>query len=494
NGEEVFANPRNAAAGTLRQLDSKIVAERELDAYFYFLINPEQYFFDGKKIETHKDSLKFIESLGLKTTGVCENLKDELELEKRINYWNLEKENLDFETDGLVIKVDNLYVWEEMGLRSKSPRWAIAYKFPAKQITTKLKDITWQVGRTGDITPVAELEEVVVSGSKVKRASLHNFDEIKRKDIRIGDTVFVEKAAEIIPQVVKTVLEERTGLELEIIPPTNCPSCGTLLVKEEGSVALKCINELCVQKIQNSIEYFVSRNGMNIMGLGGSIIEKFIKAGFIKDVSDIYNLHVHRDELVQMEKMGDKSVENLLNSIEKSKLVDYDRTLYSLGIPFVGKATAKILAKSSDNIENLFKMGEKELAKIEGIGKKSIETILKFFSDHKNLELIKKLKSSGVNFEVKENQNKSEENYSARFIGKTFLFTGKLELFTREKAQTLVEALGGISASGVNKKLDFLVVGSDAGLKLEKAQKIKTIKILSEQEFLDMIDEGKENI
>ncbi|MBP6062569.1 MAG: NAD-dependent DNA ligase LigA [Fusobacteriaceae bacterium] len=482
-GEELFANPRNAAAGTLKQLDSKIVAERELDAYFYFLVEAENY-----GIKTHIESINFISKLGIKTTGICENLKKIEELESRIKYWELEKEKLDYETDGLVIKVDNMSVWEELGNTTKSPRWAIAYKFPAKQITTKLLDITWQVGRTGKITPVAELQEVNLSGSNVKRASLHNFDEIVRKDIKIGDTVFIEKAAEIIPQVVKSVIELRTGLEKEIMPPTHCPVCSTALIKEEGNVDLKCPNHICPGKVQGGIEYFVSRDGMNIIGLGTKIVERLIDEGYIKDVSDIYLLKNHSDELKQMEKMGEKSVENLLESIEKSKNNEFSKTLYSLGIPFVGKFLAKNLAKAAKNLDELSNMEIDELIQIDGVGSKSAKSIYDFFRNENFIEIIRKLREYGVNFSQKEESLNENQGENSIFKDKSFLFTGKLSLFTRDEAQKEVEKKGGIISGSVNKKLDYLVVGEDAGSKLEKAEKIDTVKILTESEFLAILN------
>ncbi|MGL5122893.1 MAG: NAD-dependent DNA ligase LigA [Fusobacteriaceae bacterium] len=487
-GEEVFANPRNAAAGTLRQLDSKIVEERELDAYFYFLIDSNKYKFNGKEIKTHRESLKYIEMLGIKTTGICENLKNISELEKRIEYWNKNKENLDYETDGLVIKVDDIAIWEEIGEKSKSPRWAIAYKFPAKQTTTKLLGITWQVGRTGKVTPVAELEEVNLSGSSVKRASLHNYDEILRKDIRIGDTVFVEKAAEIIPQIVKVVKEVRTGEEIKITKPEFCPSCKSKLVKEEKNVDFKCLNLNCPEKIKSGIEYFVSRNGMNILGFGEKIIDKFIEKGFLNDISDIYKLHFHKEELELIEKMGKKSIEKLLSNIEKSKKNDYEKSLYSLGIPYIGKVVAKILAEHSKDIESLMETAREKFLEIEGIGEKGANAIFEFLNNNKNIEIIKKLQKNGVNFKNKEKQEASK-NYKIEFIDKTFLFTGKLNVLSRIKAEEIVKKLGGIISSGINKKLNYLVVGEDAGSKLEKSKKIETIKIMTEEEFLLMISE-----
>ena len=416
-GEEIFANPRNAASGTLRQIDAEIVKERGLDCYFYFIVDSEKY-----NLSTHKEALEYIEKLGLKTTGIGEVVESAEELEKRIEFWGTEREKLDYETDGMVIKVNSLELWNILGSTTKSPRWAIAYKFPAKQVSTKLLDITWQVGRTGKVTPVAELEEVEVSGSRVKRASLHNFDEIERKDIRIGDRVIIEKAAEIIPQVVKSIKEVRTGEEKIVVPPVNCPICNSVLEKEEGLVDLKCVNKHCMGKVQGKIEYFVSRDGMNIIGLGERIIERFLELGFIKDITDIYNLKNFRQDITGLEKMGEKSVENLLNSIEESKKRDYSKTLYALGMPYVGKFLGNLLAEKSKNIETLMEMTEEELLMIDGVGEKVAKSVYSFMRDPVNIEIIEKLKNAGVNFTLLK-ENKVEKDV---FQGKNFLVTGKL--------------------------------------------------------------------
>lgn len=479
-GEEIFANPRNAASGTLRQLDSEVVKERGLDAYFYFLVDAERY-----GIKTQSESLKYISSLGLQTTGICEVIEDVESLEKRIDYWAIAREKLDYETDGMVIKLEDLTLWEEVGYTSKSPRWAIAYKFPAKQVTTKLLGVTWQVGRTGKVTPVAELEEVELSGSRVKRASLHNYDEILRKDIRIGDRVFIEKAAEIIPQVVMAIKEVRTGEEIEVLPPEECPVCGTTLEKEEGLVDLKCPNKKCSAVIQGQIEYFVSRDGMNISGFGSKIVEKFLKMGYIKDVTDIYLLKEYREELESLDKMGKKSVENLLDSIEKSKERDYTKTLYALGIPYVGKFLAGILAKESKSIEALANMSIEELLKIEGVGEKVAEAVYEYFRDEETKEIVEKLIEYGVNYKIEEKEEQSKE---LPLSGKTFLFTGKLQRFTRDEIRDIIEKQGGKNLSSISKKLDYLIVGEDAGSKLKKAQEIGTIEILTEDEFLKLIE------
>lgn len=494
-GEEIFANPRNAAAGTMRQLNSKIVKERGLDAYFYFLVDGMNY-----GLKTHKESIDFIEKIGIKTSNVFEQFTVELgklesheikKLENRIKFWEKEKEKLDFETDGLVLKVDEIGLWEEIGYTSKAPRWAIAYKFPAKQVTTKLNNVTWQVGRTGKITPVAELEEVSLSGSKVKRASLHNYQEILRKDIKIGDIVFIEKAAEIIPQVVKPVIEDRKGNEKEIIPPERCPSCNTKLIKEEELIDLKCPNEKCPEKIRGWIEYFVSRDGMNIKGLGIKIIDRLMECGYLSDISDIYMLKNYEKELKNMEKLGEKSVDKLLENIENSKKNSMDKIVYSLGIPNVGKFLAKNLIRNFDSFQRLSESSIEELIAIDGVGEKGAKQIVEFFSNYENRRIIGKLKELGVINEQKKTEKVSEfhdDNKKNKIQGKTFLFTGKLMNLTRSDAQEKVEKLGGMLAGTVNKNLDFLVSGDKSGSKLEKALKIGTIKVLTESEFLELIN------
>lgn len=478
-GEEVFANPRNAASGTLRQIDSSIIKERGLDSYFYFLVDAEKY-----GVKTHSESIKFLEKLGFKTTGVCEVLESASKLKKRIDYWEKEKENLDYETDGMVIKVDELELWNILGNTTKSPRWAIAYKFPAKQVTTTMLGVTWQVGRTGKVTPVAELEEVLLSGSKVKRASLHNFHEIERKDIRIGDKVFIEKAAEIIPQVVKSIKEFRDGSEIQIVEPTECPVCQSPVAREEGQVDIKCTNPNCPGKIKGRIEYFVSRDAMNISGFGSKMVEKMLELGFIKNAGDIYNLKSHEEELVKIEKMGKRSVEKLLESIEESKKRDYSKVLYALGIPFIGKYSGKLLANASGNIDKLMNMSVEELIEIDGVGDKGAKAVYDFFRDSENLQLIEVLRGYGLQFaqEVKEEQS-SEERI---FEGKTFLFTGTLKNFKREEIKEEIEKLGGKNLSAVSKNLDYLIIGEKAGSKLKKAQELGTVKILTEDEFLEI--------
>ena len=475
DGEDVFANPRNAASGTIRQLDKTIVAERGLDCYLYYLVNAENY-----GINTHLESIEYIEKLGFKTTKIFEKYTDFKELEKSIDKWHNDRKKLDYETDGLVIKVNNFALYETLGYTTKSPRWAIAYKFPAEQVKTKLMDVTFQVGRTGVITPVAELEAVNLSGSIVKRASLHNFDEIRRKDIKIGDNVIVEKAAEIIPQVVNVVFDDRTGQEIKIQEPTNCPVCNSELAHEEGLVALKCHNPLCPEKVKRQIAYFVSRDAMNISGLGDKIVEKFIELGKIKTIVDIYSLEKYREELENLEKMGQKSVDNLINSIESSKNRDFSKVLYALGIPFVGKFNANLLTKTFKNIENLKNQSIENLLAVKGIGDKVAVAVNTFLNDEDNWKIITDLKNIGLQFAVDETN--SEEIADNPIKDKNFLATGKLQKYKRNDIKDIILSKGGNYLSAVSKNLDFLIAGEKAGSKLEKAEKLG-VRVLTEDEF-----------
>ena len=475
DGEDVFANPRNAASGTIRQLDKTIVAERGLDCYLYYLVNAENY-----GINTHLESIEYIEKLGFKTTKIFEKYTDFKELEKSIDKWHNDRKKLDYETDGLVIKVNNFALYETLGYTTKSPRWAIAYKFPAEQVKTKLMNVTFQVGRTGVITPVAELEAVNLSGSVVKRASLHNFDEIRRKDIKIGDNVIVEKAAEIIPQVVNVVFDDRTGKEIEIQEPANCPVCNSELAHEEGLVALKCHNPLCPEKVKRQIAYFVSRDAMNISGLGDKIVEKFIELGKIKTIVDIYSLEKYREELENLEKMGQKSVDNLINSIESSKNRDFSKVLYALGIPFVGKFNANLLTKTFKNIENLKNQSIENLLAVKGIGDKVALAVNTFLNDENNWKIITDLKNIGLQFAVDETN--SEEIADNPIKDKNFLATGKLQKYKRNDIKDIILSKGGNYLSAVSKNLDFLIAGEKAGSKLEKAEKLG-VRVLTEDEF-----------
>lgn len=474
-GEDVFANPRNAASGTIRQLDKTIVAERRLDCYLYYLVNAENY-----GIKTHLESIEYIEKLGFKTTNIFEKYTDFKKLEEAIDKWHDERKKLDYETDGLVIKVNNFSLYEILGYTTKSPRWAIAYKFPAEQVKTKLIDVTFQVGRTGVITPVAELEAVNLSGSVVKRASLHNFDEIRRKDIKIGDNVIVEKAAEIIPQVINVVFDDRTGKEIEIQEPANCPVCNSELAHEEGLVALKCHNPLCPEKVKRQIAYFVSRDAMNISGLGDKIVEKFIELGKIKTIVDIYSLKEYREELENLEKMGQKSVDNLINNIEASKNRDFSKVLYALGIPFVGKFNANLLTKNFKNIENLKNQSIENLLSVKGIGDKVAIAVNTFLNNENNWKIITDLQNIGLQFAINESDLKEIADNPIK--GKNFLATGKLQKYKRNDIKDIILSKGGNYLSAVSKNLDFLIAGEKAGSKLEKAEKLG-VRVLTEEEF-----------
>ena len=474
-GEDVFANPRNAASGTIRQLDKTIVAERGLDCYLYYLVNAENY-----GIKTHLESIEYIEKLGFKTTKIFEKYTDFKKLEEAIDKWHDDRKKLDYETDGLVIKVNNFSLYEILGYTTKSPRWAIAYKFPAEQVKTKLMDVTFQVGRTGVITPVAELDAVNLSGSVVKRASLHNFDEIRRKDIKIGDNVIVEKAAEIIPQVVNVVFDDRTGKEIEIQEPANCPVCNSELAHEEGLVALKCHNPLCPEKVKRQIAYFVSRDAMNISGLGDKIVEKFIELGKIKTIVDIYSLKEYREELENLEKMGQKSVDNLINNIEASKNRDFSKVLYALGIPFVGKFNANLLTKNFKNIENLKNQSIENLLSVKGIGDKVAIAVNTFLNNENNWKIITDLQNIGLQFAINESDLKEIADNPIK--GKNFLATGKLQKYKRNDIKDIILSKGGNYLSAVSKNLDFLIAGEKAGSKLEKAEKLG-VRVLTEEEF-----------
>lgn len=480
-GEEPFANPRNAAAGTVRQIDSETVAERELDCYLYHLVSVRE---NGEelKFNTHKQTIEYIRKLSFKTTDVFELHSSFDELEKSIDRWNKGRKKLDFDTDGMVLKVNDIKLHNELGYTAKSPRWAIAFKYPAEQALTKLLSVTFQQGRTGVITPVAELETVEISGSKVSRASLHNFPEIARKDIRIGDTVVVEKAAEIIPYVVKSLPEKRDGSEKIVEDPKKCPFCNGNLEHVDGLVALKCINPECPEKIARQITYFASREGMNITGLGESIARQFIENGITKSIPDIYKLKDRQKELEKLERMGTRKIENLLNAIEKSKGNKFEKVLASLGIPYVGKKASKIIAKEFGSLENARSQGIEVLSGTKGIGNKVSQELFEFLSSEKNLKMIDELSELGLDFgNSKANENR-EEIADNPVKNRTFLATGKLVKYKREEIKEIIEELGGNFVSSVTKSLDFLISGEKAGSKLEKAEKLG-IRILSEDEF-----------
>lgn len=477
--QPLFANPRNAAAGSLRQLDSRITASRQLDI---FIFNIQRY--GGEPIENHRRGLDYLESLGFKVSPkrvVCKNIDKVVEIIKEIGDTRGE---LSFEIDGVVIKVNEIEKRNVLGQTAKTPRWAVAYKFPAERKKTTVKDIIVQVGRTGAITPTAVLEPVRIAGSTVSRATLHNEDYIIQKDIRIGDSVIIQKAGEIIPEVVEVVFEDRDGDEVLFKMPDRCPVCGGDVVREEGEAASRCTNMSCPAQLKRSIIHFASRDAMNIEGLGPQIISLLMDNGLIHDAADLYYLKF--DDIVKLERMGNKSAQKLLDAIEKSKSNDIDKFIFGLGIRYIGGKAAKNLAKALKSIDNLIKADYEELIKVEEIGDKMAESILLFFKEEHNLHLIEKFRSAGVNFTLKEKDTGTKKI----FEGMTFVLTGTLSNYTRNDAEALIESFGGKVSSSVSRKTTYVLAGEEAGSKLQKAQSLG-VKIISEKEFEDMLKEVK---
>ncbi|MBC2155350.1 NAD-dependent DNA ligase LigA [Listeria innocua] len=482
-GQMLFANPRNAAAGSLRQLDTKIAASRNLDIFLYAVAD-----FGEMGVETHSAGLDMLETLGLKVNKerrLCSNLE---EVYAYIDEWTEKRAGLAYDIDGIVLKLNNLEQQRQMGTTVKSPRWSIAYKFPAEEVPTKLLDIELNVGRTGVITPTAVLEPVRVAGTTVSRASLHNEDLITEKDIRIGDTVLIKKAGDIIPEVIKSITEERNGSEEPFRMPKNCPTCDSELVRLEEEVALRCINPKCPAQIKEGLIHFVSRNAMNIDGLGEKVIIQLFSMHLIKDVADLFFLS--KEKLLELERMGEKSVTNLLASIEASKQNSLEKLLFGLGIRHVGAKAAKSLAVHFETMDNL-KIADKEtLTSINDIGEKMADSIVTYFANEKVHDLLEELKRAGVNmtYTGPKLENMSEEELV--FAGKTVVLTGKLEKLTRNDAKALIESLGGNVSGSVSKKTDVVVAGSDAGSKLAKAEEL-AIPIWSEEDLIEYLpDEG----
>ncbi|ELY0463522.1 TPA: NAD-dependent DNA ligase LigA [Listeria innocua] len=482
-GQMLFANPRNAAAGSLRQLDTKIAASRNLDIFLYAVAD-----FGEMGVETHSAGLDMLETLGLKVNKerrLCSNLE---EVYAYIDEWTEKRAGLAYDIDGIVLKLNNLEQQRQMGTTVKSPRWSIAYKFPAEEVPTKLLDIELNVGRTGVITPTAVLEPVRVAGTTVSRASLHNEDLITEKDIRIGDTVLIKKAGDIIPEVIKSITEERNGSEEPFHMPKNCPTCDSELVRLEEEVALRCINPKCPAQIKEGLIHFVSRNAMNIDGLGEKVIIQLFSMHLIKDVADLFFLS--KEKLLELERMGEKSVTNLLASIEASKQNSLEKLLFGLGIRHVGAKAAKSLAVHFETMDNL-KIADKEtLTSINDIGEKMADSIVTYFANEEVHDLLEELKRAGVNmtYTGPKLENMSEEELV--FAGKTVVLTGKLEKLTRNDAKALIESLGGNVSGSVSKKTDVVVAGSDAGSKLAKAEEL-AIPIWSEEDLIEYLpDEG----
>lgn len=473
--EERFANARNAAAGSLRQLDSKITAGRPLDIYIFNIQEIE-----NKEIMTHYEGLKYLQELGFNVNPVrilCKNIDEVLEAIKKIGE---DRENLSFGIDGAVVKVNNLELREKIGTTFKTPKWAVAYKYPPEKKETKVIDIICQVGRTGAITPMAILDTVNVAGSNISKTTLHNEDFIKEKDIRIGDTVVIQKAGDVIPEIVEVVKSKRTGEEKIFKMPRTCPVCGAQAVREEGEAVVRCIGIECPAKLYRSIIHFASKEAMDIKGLGDAIIEELIERKLISNISDLYNLTL--EDIATLKKNGKKFAQNLINSIEESKNRELHRVITSLGIRHVGVKLAKSLAKEYKSMDNLIEASLEELESKQDVGEITAESIYNFFKQGQSIDLINKLKQAGVNMTLKQ-----ELGTDNRFEGKVFVLTGSLEKYSRDEASQIIEKLGGKTSSSVSKKTDYVLAGEDAGSKLKKAQELG-VKIISEIEFDKMIN------
>lgn len=478
-GEKTFANPRNSTAGTLKLQDPKLVAQRPLDMFSYFLA------LENDQVESQSESLELLKQLGMKVNPnykVCKNIDEVLEFCRK---WETERDTLPYEIDGVVVKVNSTKFQRNLGSIAKSPRWAVAFKFKAKQAETKLNKIFWQVGRTGTLTPVADLEPVFLAGSTISRATLHNIEEIERKDIREGDIVIIEKGGDVIPKVVKVLTDKRNKNSKKTLPPQNCPVCNSKLFRPEGEVAIYCENNLCPAQMKGRIEHFAARGAMDIEGLGKSIVDKFVDLKFLQSYADIYDLHKHKDELMELEGFGELSINNLLSSIEESKKRPFEKVLFALGIRFVGAGAAQKLARHFKNIDNLIEASAEEIEEVHEIGPSISASVKKFFSTSDNLEIVKRLKKAGLQFKIKDDGQSSEA-----LKGFTFVLTGTLEKFTRDEAKDMILKQGGKVTGSVSKNTSYLVVGENPGSKLDKAEKLG-VKILGEDEFLSLIESNK---
>ncbi|MBY7142679.1 NAD-dependent DNA ligase LigA [Virgibacillus sp. NKC19-3] len=481
NGEEPFANPRNAAAGSLRQLDPKIAAKRNLDIFLYGVGE-----WENSTLTKHSERLERLQELGLKTNREWKKCATIEEVIDYVNYWTEERPHLSYEIDGIVVKIDDLDQQEELGYTAKNPRWAIAYKFPAEEVITRLTAIELNVGRTGVITPTAILDPVKVAGTTVGRASLHNEDLIREKDIRIGDTVVIKKAGDIIPEVVRVVEEKRSEGTKEYHMPEACPACGSELVRLEEEVALRCINPNCPAQLKEGLIHFVSRNAMNIDGLGEKVIIQLFQEELIHTMADLYRLN--KEDLLQLERMGEKSVTNLLEAIEASKGNSLERLLFGLGIRFIGAKAAKTIAAHFETMENLQKASYEELIAVDEIGDKMADSIVQYFSEQEVIDLLDELRNLNLNMEYTGPKQTKQDSV---FAGKTVVITGRMDGFTRDEAKALVESMGGSVTGSVSKNTDILIAGEDAGSKYDKAEKLgitiwdeeqlqKAIKVRSE--------------
>ncbi|KUO63331.1 aromatic ring-opening dioxygenase LigA [bacterium BRH_c32] len=473
NEEKLFANPRNSAAGTIKLHDSKIVAARNLQVFLYYLFTEEI------AIVSQNENLKILDELGFKVNAnykLCKNINEVIEF---CNEWEEKRDKLPYEIDGVVIKVNSKKQQEILGTIAKSPRWAIAYKFKAKQVETVLENITWQVGRTGAITPVAELKPILLAGSTISRATLHNYDEILRKDLRINDTVIIEKGGDVIPKVVSVVKEKRGENSNITLPPERCPECRSELIKTDEEVALYCGNYSCPAQVKGRIIHFASRGAMNIDGLGEALVNLFVEKGYLNSIYDIYLLNNHRDELIKIDRLGEKSISNLLASIENSKSRPFEKVLFAIGIRYVGLGAAQKLAEHFGSIDKLMAADTDAISSIYEIGPSISNSVIEFFSQQTNKDLIGKLKEAGLIFEKETNQGEM------KFSGKNFIITGTLSSMSRDKAKDIIIANGGKVLSAISKNLTYVVVGENAGSKYDKALKLG-LNIIDEEAFLKL--------
>ena len=477
NGEEEYRNPRNTASGSLKLQDSAEVAKRPLDCLLYQVVTEE------RKYKTHFESLENARKVGFKVPKTISLAKSLDEVFDFVNNWDAKRHDLPYETDGVVIKVNNLQQQEELGYTAKAPRWAIAYKFKAEQVSTVLHEITYQVGRTGAITPVANLEPVQLAGTTVKRASLHNADQIEKLDIRLGDTVFVEKGGEIIPKIIAVDFTKRPEGSEATIYATNCPECNTLLSRTEGDAKHYCPNEFgCAPQITGRIQHFISRKAMDIDGLGGETVDLLRKEGLIQNYADLYDLDVN--QVIPLERMAEKSAQNMMDGILKSKEIPFEKVLFALGIRFVGETVAKKLAKSFKSIDNLMVADLETLVAVDEIGERIAQSILKFSSNLENIQLINRLRASGLQFEV---SAESLENQTELLKGQIFVVSGVFHQLSRNELKKAIEDNGGKVSSSISKKTNFIIAGDNMGpSKLKKAQDLG-VEIISEQDFIDKI-------
>lgn len=476
-GEDEFANPRNAAAGSIRQLDSKVAASRKLDAFWYYLPDGSNY-----GVNNHYDSLMWLNTLGFKineNTTLFTNIED---VWKFIETMTVRRNELPYEIDGVVIKVNDFAIQEELGFTVKVPKWAIAYKFPAEEAQTILEDIFITVGRTGKATPNAKLKPVRLAGTTVSAATLHNEDMIKMKDVRIHDVVIVRKAGDIIPEVVKSLSDKRNGTQVVYHFPLICPDCGMPLHRFADEAAHYCVNSDCPARVVNSIAHFASRDAMNIDGLGEKRVEQFHRAGWLNTVADIYELKNRRDEILNLDKFGDKSYENLVSAIEDSKEKGLDKLLFGLGIRQVGSKAAKVLAIHFGTMDNLAQATIEELVGIDDIGEITADAIITYFKDSSNLQLIENLKKNNVKLNYEK-----EDVVESIFSNKTVVLTGSLQQYSRSDAQAILEKLGAKVTSSVSQKTDFVIYGTEAGSKLQKAQSLG-VKTMTEEEFMEIVE------